>query len=361
MTVATRSTPRAFRAWDGTRPSRSKRAWSAPSPGSSSTRSGGDHSNPASSGSSTSGITNRPRLPGEPVTKYLTTQARWPRVGVVLVVTLIACAAVISRRQDAFTNAQFWAEDGSKWFVDAYRNGPLGALDLSFMGYFQTVSRLGPVAAAPFGVVYAPLIYNIVGLIVQIAPVPYFLSSRFELGGAVFHGSPRGVRRLHPHALHRAECGRDDSAISPGCARVPRDRCGGTETLVFEGVRHRDRGAVRTLGTLRVPSRADRPRLVDRAPAPIHRSPLRGARGDDSDPTLRRADIATIPRNAWSEPAQPGFDRARIASSWRVSSPRKVGLTWCSRVRHTAHSSADSSACSRYLSSFSRRCAPHTS
>ena len=114
------------------------------------------------------------------MTKYLKTQARWPRIGVVLVVTLIACAAVISRRQDAFTNAQFWAEDGSKWFVDAYRNGPLGALDLSFMGYFQTVSRLGPVAAAPFGVVYAPLIYNIVGLIVQIAPVPYFLSSRFD-------------------------------------------------------------------------------------------------------------------------------------------------------------------------------------
>ena len=176
------------------------------------------------------------------------TQARLPRVGVVLVVTLIACVAVISRRQDAFTNAQFWAEDGSKWFVDAYRDGPLGALGLSFMGYFQTVSRLGPVAAAPFGVVYAPLIYNIVGLVVQIAPVPYFLSSRFELGGAVIHGSTRRVRRLRPHALHRAERGCDDSTISPGRARIPRDCCGGTEALVLKGIRHRNCGAVWTLG-----------------------------------------------------------------------------------------------------------------
>lgn len=109
-----------------------------------------------------------------------TTPARLPRAAVVLGVTVLACAIVISRRVDAFTNAQFYAEDGQKWFADAYQYGPFGALDLSFMGYFQTVSRLAPVVAAPFGVAVAPLIYNIVGLIVQVAPVPYLLSSRFD-------------------------------------------------------------------------------------------------------------------------------------------------------------------------------------
>src|ERR1700729_3940998 len=95
-------------------------------------------------------------------------------------VTALACAIVISRRVDAFTNAQFYAEDGSKWFSDAYAHGPLGALFLSYNGYFQLISRLGPVVAAPFNILYAPLIYNIIGLLVQVAPVAFLLSSRFD-------------------------------------------------------------------------------------------------------------------------------------------------------------------------------------
>ena len=103
-----------------------------------------------------------------------------PRTAAVLGVTLLACAVVISRRVDAFTNAQFYAEDGSKWFANAYTYGPLGALDLSYNGYFQLVSRLGPVVAAPFGLRHAPFVYNVVGLLVQVAPVAYLLSSRFD-------------------------------------------------------------------------------------------------------------------------------------------------------------------------------------
>ncbi len=114
------------------------------------------------------------------VSRVSAVRARSPRAAVVLVFTLLACAVVISRRVDAFTNAQFYAEDGSKWFANAYSHGPLGALVLSYNGYFQLVSRLGPVAAAPFGIVYAPLIYNVVGLLVQVAPVAYLLSSRFD-------------------------------------------------------------------------------------------------------------------------------------------------------------------------------------
>jgi hypothetical protein len=107
-------------------------------------------------------------------------RSRSPRTASVLGIALLACALVISRRVDAFTNAQFYAEDGSKWFANAYTYGPLGALDLSYNGYFQLVSRLGPVVAAPFGIRSAPLVYNIIGLLLQVAPVAYLLSSRFD-------------------------------------------------------------------------------------------------------------------------------------------------------------------------------------
>jgi hypothetical protein len=105
---------------------------------------------------------------------------RLPRALLITAITLIACAIVISRRVDAFTNAQFYAEDGAVWFAHAYVRGPLAALGLSYAQYFQLVTRLAPVVAAPFGIVHAPLIYNICGLLLQVAPVPFLLSRRFE-------------------------------------------------------------------------------------------------------------------------------------------------------------------------------------
>jgi hypothetical protein len=93
---------------------------------------------------------------------------------------LAAAAIVFAHRVDAFTNPQFYAEDGARWFSDAYNLGALHALGSALAGYFQVLSRLGPVIAAPFGVANQPLVYNVCGLLVQIAPVFYFLSSRFE-------------------------------------------------------------------------------------------------------------------------------------------------------------------------------------
>ena len=120
------------------------------------------------------------RRVGSGVSWISATRLRSPRTASILGIVLLACALVISRRVGAFTNPQFYAEDGSKWFANAYTYGPLGALDLSYNGYFQLVSRLGPVVAAPFGIRNAPLVYNIVGLLLQVAPVAYLLSSRFD-------------------------------------------------------------------------------------------------------------------------------------------------------------------------------------
>lgn len=93
---------------------------------------------------------------------------------------LAAAAIVFAHRVDAFTNPQFYAEDGARWFSDAYNLGALHALGSALAGYFQVLSRLGSVIADPFGVANQPLVYNVCGLLVQIAPVFYFLSSRFE-------------------------------------------------------------------------------------------------------------------------------------------------------------------------------------
>jgi hypothetical protein len=95
-------------------------------------------------------------------------------------IALVAAGIVISRRPDAFTNAQFYAEDGTHWFSDAYNLGAWQALGVSLSGYFQTLSRLGAAIEVPFGVGNAPLLYNVLGLLVQIAPVIFFLSPRFR-------------------------------------------------------------------------------------------------------------------------------------------------------------------------------------
>ncbi|HUZ68164.1 MAG TPA: hypothetical protein VMU65_00490 [Candidatus Saccharimonadales bacterium] len=93
---------------------------------------------------------------------------------------VFAAGIVVAHRVDAFTNPQFYAEDGSRWFSDAYNVGAIRALGLSWAGYLQVLSRIGPLVATPFGVANQPLIYNVCGLLLQIAPGLFFLSRRFD-------------------------------------------------------------------------------------------------------------------------------------------------------------------------------------
>jgi hypothetical protein len=93
-------------------------------------------------------------------------------------ITAVASAVIISRRPDAFTNAQFYAEDGTRWFSDAYNMGPWQALFASYEGHFLLQPRLVALIATPFGIANAPLIYNIFGLAFQVAPILFFMSGR---------------------------------------------------------------------------------------------------------------------------------------------------------------------------------------
>jgi hypothetical protein len=95
---------------------------------------------------------------------------------------LVFCVAVgiaISRRTDAILHAQFWAEDGKFWYADAYNFG-LRSLVMPEAGYLHTVPRIVALIAMALPFVFAPLFMNLCGLIFQVLPVNFFLSSRFR-------------------------------------------------------------------------------------------------------------------------------------------------------------------------------------
>jgi hypothetical protein len=58
--------------------------------------------------------------------------------------------------------------------------GPWHALFLSYQGHFLLQPRLVALVVTPFGIAPAPLLYNVLGLLFQIAPVLFLLSARFQ-------------------------------------------------------------------------------------------------------------------------------------------------------------------------------------
>ena len=97
-----------------------------------------------------------------------------------VLVFIVALAILISRRPDAFFKAQFWAEDGVVWYSDAYNAGIIHSLFLPHAGYFQTISRLTASIAQFFPLAYAPFIFNLTAIVIEILPVQLIISSRFS-------------------------------------------------------------------------------------------------------------------------------------------------------------------------------------
>jgi hypothetical protein len=91
----------------------------------------------------------------------------------------VAFLIVCSRRPDAILNAQFYAEDGRVWWLDAYNLG-LHSLFMPQGGYLNTLSRIVALIALLFPLSLAPLVMNLCAIVAQILPVNIFLSSRFS-------------------------------------------------------------------------------------------------------------------------------------------------------------------------------------
>jgi len=106
-----------------------------------------------------------------------------PSRGIIFWIILFVTAFLIifSRRPDAILNPQFFAEDGQRWYADAYRFGVRCLLIPDELGgYFHSVSRLTALVSLIFPLSLAPLVMNLCAIAIQILPAGIFLSSRFS-------------------------------------------------------------------------------------------------------------------------------------------------------------------------------------
>jgi hypothetical protein len=85
---------------------------------------------------------------------------------------------IFSRRPDALTHAQFWAEDGRLVFADVYNRGFLRTLLVPQVGYFQTLPVVAAAIARPFPLVWAPFVMNLLAIAVRALPVALLLGDR---------------------------------------------------------------------------------------------------------------------------------------------------------------------------------------
>jgi hypothetical protein len=102
-----------------------------------------------------------------------------------LAVFLGAALVVISRRPDAITNPQFFAEDGALWFSEAYRFSVGHLLLQPYAGYLQTLPRLIASLATLVPLAYAPLLMNLTGIAIQVLPVCILASARSAALGSL--------------------------------------------------------------------------------------------------------------------------------------------------------------------------------
>ncbi|MFH1947464.1 MAG: hypothetical protein ABIJ23_04905 [Candidatus Magasanikbacteria bacterium] len=97
-----------------------------------------------------------------------------------IIVFLFCFFIVVSRRIDVITCAQFWGEDGSIWFAQAYNLGILKSIFLPYTGYLQTFSRIIASFSQFIPLVLVPLFYNLSAIFIKILPVNFLLSGRFS-------------------------------------------------------------------------------------------------------------------------------------------------------------------------------------
>jgi hypothetical protein len=118
--------------------------------------------------------TSRPRTVSQPSTASPSHLIFWA-----LAIALTG-ALLFLRRPDAVLHAQFWAEDGVVWFADAYNLGGLKALLRARDGYVQTLPRLACAAALWVPLLYAPLVTNLIALVIEALPPLFLLTSRMR-------------------------------------------------------------------------------------------------------------------------------------------------------------------------------------
>ena len=126
--------------------------------------------------------------------------ARW-----LLAVFVLAVLLIFSRRPGDLLHAQFYAEDGLRWYAQAYNLHWLRSLLIPDASYLQVLPRLAAGAALFFPLLHAPLVMNLVGAALQALPIVALLSRRcstwgplpVRLGMAVVYLASPNVHEIH--------------------------------------------------------------------------------------------------------------------------------------------------------------------
>ena len=95
-----------------------------------------------------------------------------------IIVFFVSILVVISRRPDAILSPQFFAEDGTFWYADAYNTGWFHSLLLSHAGWLQAVPRLAASLSLIVPLAFAPILLNLLAIILQVLPIIVLTSAR---------------------------------------------------------------------------------------------------------------------------------------------------------------------------------------
>lgn len=97
-----------------------------------------------------------------------------------ILVFVAAFAIMVLRRPDAILNPQFWAEDGTLLYADAYNKGIAISLLSPQGGYLDTFPRLIAGFTQFFPLSWAPLLFNMSLMMIKGLLVCFILSTRFS-------------------------------------------------------------------------------------------------------------------------------------------------------------------------------------
>lgn len=108
-------------------------------------------------------------------------QKHWPnapsRTTYLLLGTLVA-ALLLLRKPASLLHPQFWAEDGTLFFQEAFNHGFLSTVLQPASGYLHTFPRLVAGFSLLLPMERAPLVFNLAAFAAQLLPALYLLSPR---------------------------------------------------------------------------------------------------------------------------------------------------------------------------------------
>jgi len=99
----------------------------------------------------------------------------------VFVITFIVLAALSIKKPDAIFHPQLWAEDGVIFLAQQREYGIFHALLTPYAGYYHLVPRVTAAIADSFPLIYTPMIYNCIAVLLTCCVSYYIFFSRIEL------------------------------------------------------------------------------------------------------------------------------------------------------------------------------------